>query len=167
MESNSEEFYKQKYLKYKHKYLEAQKLYGEDLEGGVWGDWIWVICPNGKFDIISKSWQYTDKNTVPDENCLWLQLGDDSWWCTSGNKKLKNCLTGVEEKDVAFEKGLGKEEQKGRFFGTNNVYSNDKAKRELEAYITKSGLSNYSIFKYKSAPKADYRKVEFTNLNAK
>jgi len=34
MESNSEEFYKQKYLKYKHKYLEAQKLYGEELEGG-------------------------------------------------------------------------------------------------------------------------------------
>jgi hypothetical protein len=163
MESNSEEFYKQKYLKYKHKYLEAQKLYGEELEGGVCGDWIWVICPTSKFNIISTSDDYKKNMTVPDENCLWLALGDNSWWCTSGNKKLKKCGTGKEETEVAFEKGLGN--TKDSIFSKG--YTNDKAQSELEAYITKSGLSNYSIFKYKSAPKADYRKVEFTNLKAK
>ena len=166
MESNSEEFYKQKYLKYKHKYLEAQKLYGEDLEGGKWGDWIWVICPTSKFEIIKESWQYA-KGTVPDENCLWLQLGDNSWWCTSGNTKFKNCGTGVEEKDVAFAIGLGNTEEKGKIFGTNKVYSDNNAKNELLDYISKKNLSNYSIFKYKSSPIAVSRNVEFTNLEAK
>jgi hypothetical protein len=141
MESNSEEFYKQKYLKYKHKYLEAQQLYGEDLEGGLWGDWIWVICPKNIFDIIKDSWQYTG-GTVPDENCLWLQLGDNSYWCTSGNKKLTNCGTGVEDKEVAFTDGLGITKEKGKLFGTNNVYSNQKAIEHLQNY--KSG---FSIFK--------------------
>jgi len=166
MESNSEEFYKQKYLKYKHKYLEAQKLYGEELEGGVWGDWIWVICPKSKFDIISKSWRYTG-GTVPDEKCLWAQLGDDSWWCTSGNKKLKNCFTGKEQTEVAFEKGLGIKEETGRFYGKNNVYSNEQAEKNLLAYITKNYTAPYSIFKYKSSATAGSRKVEFSNLYAK
>ena len=123
MESNSEEFYKQKYLKYKHKYLEAQKLYGEELEGGIWGDWIWVICPTDKFNIISKSWQYTS-NTVPDEKCLWLQLGNDSFYCTSGKKKFTNCGTGIEDENESFPDGLGMnvKVKKGTLFGTNKVY---------------------------------------------
>jgi hypothetical protein len=167
MESNSEEFYKQKYLKYKHKYLEAQKLYGEELEGGVWGDWIWVICPTSKMDIIKDSWQYTG-GTVTDENCLWLQLGDDSWYCTSGKKKLTNCGTGVEEKDVAFTGGLGMEKKEGKLFGTNNVYSDVIAQSQLNTYITTNNLSStHRIFKYKSAPNAGSRKVEFTDLLAK
>lgn len=162
MESNSEEFYKQKYLKYKHKYLEAQKLYGEELEGGKWGDWIWVICPKTKLNIIKDSWQYQG-GTVPDENCLWLQLGDNSWWCTSGNKKLTNCGTGKEEKDVAFPKGLGN--TKDSFFSKG--YTNAEAKSQLESYITKESLTDYSIFKYKSAATAGSRKVEFNNMEAK
>ena len=166
MESNSEEFYKQKYLKYKHKYLEAQKLYGEDLEGGKWGDWIWVICPNNNFELVKSSWQY-EKGYVPDESCLCLQLGDKSWWCTSGNKKLTNCGTGKEEKEVAFEKGLGMEEKKGRFFGTNNVYSNEIAKNQVEDYIKNKNLTNYNIFKYKSSLTEGSRKVEFQDLMAK
>ena len=161
MESNSEEFYKQKYLKYKHKYLEAQKLYGEELEGGKWGDWIWVICPIVKFNIVSQSWQYTG-GTVSNENCLWLQLGDDSYWCTSGNKKFTNCGTGVEDKAVTFSDGLGITKEQGKYFGTNNVYSNQIAKNQLQSY-----KSDYSIFKYKSSAIAGYRKVEFTDLMAK
>ena len=161
MESNSEEFYKQKYLKYKHKYLEAQKLYGEELEGGKWGDWIWVICPQVKLDIIKQSWQYKDGN-VPDEECLWLQLGKDSWWCTSGNKKLTSCETGKEEKEEAFPGGLGMEEKKGKFFGTNKVYTNEKALEQLNKYKSGSG-----IFKYKSAPAGRFRRVEFENMEAK
>jgi len=161
MESNSEEFYKQKYLKYKNKYLEAQKLYGEELEGGKWGDWIWVICPKNKFDIIKASWQYAGR-TVPDEKCLWQQLGDNSSWCTSGNKKWTNCGTGVEDKVVAFPDGLGMTKEKGKFYGTNMVYSNEKAIEDLNKYA--SGLS---IFKYKSSPTANFRKIEFNNLTAK
>jgi hypothetical protein len=164
---NSEEFYKQKYLKYKHKYLEAQKLYTEELEGGVWGDWIWVICPTVKMNIIKGSWQYSG-GTVPDENCLWLQLGDNSWWCTSGKKKIIYCETGKENEIDTFPEGLGMEEKKGRFFGINNVYSDVKAQSQLNLHISNNNLSlTHSIFKYKSAPNAGSRKVEFTNLGAK
>jgi hypothetical protein len=52
MELNSEEFYKQKYLKYKHKYLEAQRLYGEELEGG--GALRWLIVPKDIYNTIIK-----------------------------------------------------------------------------------------------------------------
>ncbi len=162
MESNSEEFYKQKYLKYKHKYLEAQKLYGEELEGGKWGDWIWVICPKDKLDIIKDSWQYRG-GTVPDEECLWLQLGTNSWWCTSGNKKLTSCETGKEEKDEAFPSGLGIKEEDRKFLGKKKVYTNVKAVEDLNQYNSKP---EYAIFKYKSAAAGRFRKVEFANMEA-
>jgi len=51
---NSDEFYRKKYLKYKQKYIETQQLYGEELEGGLWGDITFVLCPKNVYDMIAE-----------------------------------------------------------------------------------------------------------------
>ena len=74
MDLNSEEFYKQKYLKYKHKYVEAQKLYGEELEGG--GTDYWLIIPKDIYDLNKEILKVKGKYNL--DLALFLLLGIDS-----------------------------------------------------------------------------------------
>ena len=73
MDLNSEEFYKQKYLKYKHKYLEAQRLYGEELEGG--GTLKWLIFSS---DIYDSSFKFFNSGyKYGRDNSLYLLVGEN------------------------------------------------------------------------------------------
>jgi len=73
MDLNSEEFYKQKYLKYKHKYLEAQRLYGEELEGG--GTQKWLIVPKNVYESVLIS--LTEGQKYNKDNALYFLAGEN------------------------------------------------------------------------------------------
>ena len=117
MDLNSEEFYKQKYLKYKHKYLEAQKLYGEELEGG--GTDYWLIVPleiyNAYSLILKDGGKYTQDSAL-----FWL-LGMDSLMIKTEDTKILSSFTKDDVRQI--DTKLGIEEKK--------KYNDDTAKNQL------------------------------------
>jgi hypothetical protein len=75
-DKNKKYFYK--YLKYKQKYLEAQKLYGKDLIGGA-NEYKYIFCPSAVYNLI-KSLFPEGKNIFNDLNCFNLLLGPRSYY---------------------------------------------------------------------------------------
>jgi hypothetical protein len=102
MDLNSEEFYKQKYLKYKHKYLEAQKLYGEELEGG--GTNYWLIVPIEIYNeyrlILKKGGKYTK------DSALFLLLGMDSHMIKTEDTKILSSFTKDDIRQIDTKLGI-------------------------------------------------------------
>jgi len=123
MESNSEEFYKQKYLKYKHKYLEAQKLYGEELEGG--GTLKWLVVPSNIYLHNIKS--LVEAGKYSKDASLYLLAGKKA---VVIEPKSKSVLNSWNEKQLEVQinegNGLGVKDKK---------YTDDEALKQLkEAY---------------------------------
>jgi len=125
MESNSEEFYKQKYLKYKHKYLEAQKLYGEELEGG--GTLKWLVVPRNIYDSNIKSLVTAGKYSK--DASLYFLAGKNAVVIEPKSKSVLNSWKNQKQQEVPVqikENGLGVIEKK---------YTEENAVNQLkEAY---------------------------------
>jgi hypothetical protein len=98
---NSEELYRKKYLKYKQKYLDAQK--GEELEGGLWFDKTFIFCPEDVYNMIGRLYDsegITTKNKYfNNKNLFLLLLGGESYYTVYGTKELKKCWPSKEDKD--------------------------------------------------------------------
>jgi hypothetical protein len=122
MDLNSEEFYKQKYLKYKHKYLEAQRLYGEELEGG--GTLKWLIVPREVYDSIFLNFLKPGYKYVKD-NGLYILAGENGKVIEPKGKSVKSYFTNKFEDTPAGikENGLGVIDKK---------YSDDNAITQLK-----------------------------------
>jgi hypothetical protein len=97
---NSEELYRKKYLKYKQKYLDAQK--GEELEGGLWYDKTFIFCNDDVYEMIKKLYDYIGTDTkykkFNNKNLFLLLLGSESYYTVYGTKELKKCWPSEEDK---------------------------------------------------------------------
>ena len=102
IDSNSDEFYRQKYLKYKKKYIEAQQLYEEDLEGGA-DTWTYYFSPQDLYENLKGLFD-NYKALLP---AFELRLGPDTYYTTIKDKELKNCQTDIATKDIEWVNGLG------------------------------------------------------------
>jgi hypothetical protein len=118
MNQNSEEFYKQKYLKYKHKYLEAQRLYGEELEGG--GTNFWLAVPPKVYNLIKDTELFRSKKYTS-LNALYFLLGVNSLYAEVKGKDIYSTLD--KKKVSSFTTALGVKDKK---------YSDDEAIRQFK-----------------------------------
>jgi hypothetical protein len=130
MNQNSEEFYKQKYLKYKHKYLEAQKLYGEELEGG--GPEYWFIVPSKVYEFLKKSSLLTKKE-YSSLKALYFLLGTTSFYVKIKEKNIYT-TNGNKISSTTLDQGIG--------LNNENKYTDDEAIRQLQ-----QKFKNYGFFK--------------------
>jgi hypothetical protein len=130
MNQNSEEFYKQKYLKYKHKYLEAQKLYGEELEGG--GGEYWFIVPSTVYNLLKNSSLFKDRK-YSSLKALYFLLGINSFYVKVKEKDIYKANN--KEKTDEFDVGIGINDKK--------KYTDEEAILQLQ----KKYPSDYGFFK--------------------
>ena len=102
IDSNSDEFYRQKYLKYKKKYIEAQQLYEEDLEGGA-DTWTYYFSPQDLYENLKGLFD-NYKALLP---AFELRLGPNAYYTTIKDKELKNCQTDFANQTIKWDDGLG------------------------------------------------------------
>ena len=170
---NSDEFYRKKYLKYKQKYIETQQLYGEELEGGKWGDITFVFCTEKIHNMMIRFYNGTDtkiKNFF-DKDVFFLLLGSDSYYTVYGTKDIQKCwpmpikinngenfwVNNENESALGFRK---KTQTEKRFFSkeekevTVTEESMKIAKEQINAKISQSDSILYGLkyFYFRSKP---------------
>ena len=102
--SNSDEFYRQKYLKYKKKYIDTQKLYEEELEGGADTNWIYYFCPEERYNEVKNLYDAFIQKLLPDFE---LRLGFNGYYITIKEKQLHSSQTDKLHDGIKWTDGLG------------------------------------------------------------
>ena len=168
---NSDEFYRKKYLKYKQKYIETKQLYGEELEGGKWGDITFVFCTEKIHNMMRRLYDGTNTNIKKflNKDVFFFLLGSDSYYTVYGTKDIQKCwpikinygenfwVNNENESALGFRKKTQKE--KGFFSKeekevTVTEESMTIAKEQINAKIGQSDniLNGLKYFYFKSKP---------------
>lgn len=127
-----------KYLKYKQKYLEAKKLYGEqihdkelvedlqvdELEGGTWGDNTFIFCSLPVYGIMGQLFNSNLK--FNDKDFFLFCMGPKSFYTEEKSKKLCRCWGGCIEN--FWEQGLGEKER-----ALKNTYDSSVAALQIKS----------------------------------
>jgi hypothetical protein len=165
--------YYNKYLKYKQKYLEAKKLYGEELqgeelhgeelqgeelEGGLWLDKTFIFCPKDVYEVIEKL--YKKSTNFNNKKFFLFLLGPRSYFTELKSSKLCLCW-GDCDKNFWVDnenKALGR---KFYFFSSiKKAVDQIKAKLENSTAVESTNLVKFDL---KDDEQEDYKYFYFNS----